>query len=133
MLTARPLLGGFDQAFQFIQEYTGFFTPGIVVIFLLGLFWKRATEGGALAAGIGSFVLSVGLKTLAPALPFMNRMAVVFVLALALAVLVSMARPAAAVANSIEMKGTRFKTSIGFNIGALCVSLVLVALYTVWW
>ena len=40
ILTARPLLGSFDQAFQYIQEYTGFFTPGIVVIFLLGLFWK---------------------------------------------------------------------------------------------
>ena len=59
ILTARPLLGSFDQAFQYIQEYTGFFTPGIVVIFLLGLFWKRATEAGALAATIGSFVLSV--------------------------------------------------------------------------
>ncbi|MGQ7520300.1 sodium:solute symporter family transporter, partial [Streptococcus suis] len=34
VLTARPLLGGFDQGFQYIQEFTGFFTPGIVVIFL---------------------------------------------------------------------------------------------------
>ena len=50
IFTARPLLGSFDQAFQYIQEYTGFFTPGIVVIFLLGLFWKRASEAGALAA-----------------------------------------------------------------------------------
>jgi SSS family solute:Na+ symporter len=46
LLAARPLLGGSDQAFQFIQEFTGFFTPGITVIFLLGLFWKRATECG---------------------------------------------------------------------------------------
>ena len=49
ILTARPLLGGFDQAFQFIQEFTGFFTPGIVVIFILGLFWRRATRRGVVA------------------------------------------------------------------------------------
>ena len=40
MITAKPLLGSFDQAFQYIQEFTGFFTPGIVVIFLLGMFWS---------------------------------------------------------------------------------------------
>src|ERR1700722_19469841 len=39
ILAARPLLGSFDQAFQYIQEFTGFFTPGICVIFLLGMFW----------------------------------------------------------------------------------------------
>src|SRR5690606_18584368 len=58
VLAARPLLGSFDQAFQYIQEYTGFFTPGIVVLFVLGRFWKRATQAGALAAALGSFVLS---------------------------------------------------------------------------
>src|SRR5690606_21284396 len=70
ILAARPLLGSFDQAFQYIQEYTGFFTPGIVVIFVLGLFWKRANQAGALAAAIGSFVLSVVLKLAWPSLPF---------------------------------------------------------------
>ena len=53
ILAARPLLGSFDQGFQYIQEYTGFFTPGIVVIFVLGLFWKRANEAGAIAAAVG--------------------------------------------------------------------------------
>src|SRR5260370_16431573 len=85
MLTAKPLLGSFAQAFQYIQEYTGFFTPGICVIFLLGLFWKRATERAALAAALGSFLLSVALKLLWPGLPFMDRVGLVFVLALMLA------------------------------------------------
>ena len=58
ILTARPLVGSSEQAFQFIQEFTGFFTPGITVIFLLGLFWKRANEAGALSAAIVSVVLS---------------------------------------------------------------------------
>src|SRR5690606_5873101 len=69
IVTARPLLGSFDQAFQYIQEYTGFFTPGIVVIFLLGLFWPKANEAGALAATVGSFVLSILFKVFWPGLP----------------------------------------------------------------
>jgi SSS family solute:Na+ symporter len=58
MICAKPLLGNFDQAFQFIQEFTGFFTPGIVVIFLLGMFWKKMNATGAIAAALGSAVLS---------------------------------------------------------------------------
>ena len=50
VLSARPLLGSFDQAFQYIQEFTGFFTPGICVIVLLGMFWSRTTAAGALVA-----------------------------------------------------------------------------------
>jgi SSS family solute:Na+ symporter len=133
ILAARPLLGSFDQAFQYIQEYTGFFTPGIVVIFLLGLFWKRATEAGALAATIGSFALSVAIKALWPELPFMDRMAVVFVLALLLAVVCSLLWPAAAVVNRIQTVGVGFRTSAGFNIGAAGVIVILIALYTAWW
>src|SRR5690606_37586977 len=113
--TARPLLGSFDQAFQYIQEYTGFFTPGIVVIFMLGLFWKRATEAGALAATIGSFALSIALKALWPTLPFMDRMAVVFLLALALAVVFSLMQPAAPSSNRVTTADVSFETSASFN------------------
>ena len=58
ILVARPLVGSSEQAFQFIQEFSGFFTPGITVIFLLGLFWKRATEAGAIVAAVTSVLLS---------------------------------------------------------------------------
>ena len=51
-LAARLLVGSSEQALQFSQEFTGFFTPGITVIFLLGLFWKRADEAGAIAAAV---------------------------------------------------------------------------------
>lgn len=133
ILTARPLLGSFDQAFQYIQEYTGFFTPGIVVIFLLGLFWKKATESGALAATVGSFGLSILLKAMWPELPFMDRMGLVFLLALALAVLFSLLRPASAQSNRIHATGVSFGTSPAFNIGSTGVVLVLIAFYTSWW
>ncbi len=133
ILTARPLLGGFDQAFQYIQEYTGFFTPGIVVIFMLGLFWKRANEAGALTAAIGSFVLSVALKLAWPALPFIDRVGLVFVLSLLLAVGVSLATPAAPARDLIRTDDVRYATSMSFNAGAAGVLAILVALYTLFW
>ena len=133
IVTARPLLGKSDQAFQYIQEYTGFFTPGIVIIFLLGLFWKRATEAGALAAAVASFVLSLALKYTAPEVPFMNRMSIVFVAALALAVVASLLRPQAAGANRIATRGLSYATPPSFNILAAGVMMILIALYATWW
>jgi SSS family solute:Na+ symporter len=133
ILTARPLLGSFDQAFQYIQEYTGFFTPGIVVIFLLGLFWKRADEAGAIAGTLASFVLSIAIKGIWPDLPFMNRMGLVFLLALAIAIGVSLLRPRGSGANRIVTADVSYRTSGAFNVGALGVLLILVALYTIWW
>jgi len=134
ILAARPLLGSFDQAFQYIQEYTGFFTPGIVVIFVLGLFWKRANEAGALAAAIGSFALSVVLKLAWPSLPFIDRVGLVFLLALALAVVVSLAtRPQQAGSDLIQTADVDYSTSAGFNIAALGVVAILAALYALFW
>ena len=133
MLTARPLLGQSEQAFQYIQEYTGFFTPGITVIFLLGLFWKRASEPGAIAAALGSFVLSLAGKYLAPDFPFMNRMLVVFIATLALAVLVSLLRPAGAKQNRTITADVDYRTSPGFNLGAVGIVLILIAFYATWW
>ena len=133
ILTARPLLGSFDQAFQYIQEYTGFFTPGIVVIFVLGLFWKRANEAGALAAAIGSFVLSIVLKLAWPALPFIDRVGLVFLLALALEVVVSLATPHAPEKDIIQTRDVDYRTGATFNIGAVAVLAILAALYTLFW
>lgn len=133
VLSARPLLGRFDQAFQYIQEYTGFFTPGIVVIFVLGLFWKRANEAGALAAAIGSFVLSVGLKLAWPELPFIDRVGLVFLLALGLAVGTSLASRAAPDKDVIDTRAVAWRTGTSFNAGAVALSAILVALYTLFW
>lgn len=133
ILTAKPLLGSFDQAFQYIQEYTGFFTPGIVVIFLLGLFWKRANEAGALAAAIGSFVLSIAFKLAWPALPFIDRVGLVFLLALALAIAVSLLTPARATAYPIQTEGVDYRTPFAFKIGSVGVIAILAALYALFW
>jgi SSS family solute:Na+ symporter len=133
ILAARPLLGSFDQAFQYIQEYTGFFTPGICVIFLLGLFWKRGNEAGALAAALGSFVLSIVMKLAVPDLPFIHRVGIVFLVALALQVVVSLATRARADANLIRVDDVVFATRSSFNLGAIGVLAILVALYATFW
>ena len=144
ILVARPLVGSSEQAFQFIQEFTGFFTPGITVIFLLGLFWKRANEAGAIVAAVTSVLLSWIMKATLPAAalsqgmndyltPFMNRMGVVFLVSLVLAVVVSLATPQRPGTDTIDTADVRYKTTAGFNVGALAVILILIALYATWW
>ena len=133
IVMARPLVGASEQAFQFIQEFTGFFTPGITVIFLLGLFWKRANEAGAFTAAVASVVLSFAFKMLWSSLPFMDRMGVVFLVSLALAVLVSLVTPGRPAADTIDTKNVSYATRTGFNVGALGVVLILVALYATYW
>ena len=78
VISAQPLLGSMESAFQYIQNFTGFFTPGILVIFLVALFWKKATTLGVLVAAITSLVLSLAIFLFFPEYPFIHRMAVVF-------------------------------------------------------
>lgn len=133
ILVAKPLLGSFDQAFQYIQEFTGFFTPGICVIFLLGMFWARTTATAALVAAVGSAVLSFGLKIGWPALPFMDRVGLVFVACLGVAVVISLAERPREAPLRVELTGIDYSTSAGFNIAALAVTAILAALYATWW
>ncbi len=132
MLVARPLLGKSDQAFQFIQEFSGFFTPGITVIFLLGLFWKRANEAGAIVAAVASVVLSYLFKMWAPEIPFMDRMGIVFLISLALAVVISLVLKGRD-SNRVTMDSVTFRTPAVFNIAGVGVILILIALYATWW
>ena len=132
MVAAKPLLGNFEQAFQYIQEFTGFFTPGIVAIFMLGLFWARTTATAALIAAIASAALSLYFKLAWPELPFMDRVGLVFLLCVAIGVMWSLARPESQ-AGFVDPKGVSFSTTQGFNVSAVLVTLILVFFYTVWW
>jgi SSS family solute:Na+ symporter len=136
IVMAKPLLGNAEQAFQFIQDFTGFFTPGIVVIFMLGLFWKRATTASALVAAIGGAALSgaffVADKMGVFVIPFMNRVGLVFLLTLAAAIIVSLVAPQKQAVN-VSLEGVSYKTTAGFNIAGLGVIVILIALYAIWW
>jgi SSS family solute:Na+ symporter len=130
---AKPLLGSFDQAFQYIQEFTGFFTPGICVIFLLGMFWERCTVTGALVAAIASVLLSLALRMAWPALPFMDRVGIVFLACLGIAVVLSLAQTRSDPALRVELKGIDYSTSKGFNFAALTITAILIGIYATWW
>jgi solute:Na+ symporter, SSS family len=141
LIVVRPLLGQSQQAFQYIQEFTGFFTPGITVMFLLGLFWKRASEAGAIAAAVSSVLLSFvfwfpaqyGGSAALNSVPFMHRMEIAFAVSLVLAVVASLVWPARKESNRITMERVSFATPMVFNIGGLGVVLILIALYASWW
>lgn len=133
IVSARPLLGSFDQAFQYIQEFTGFFTPGICVIFLLGMFWERTTAAAALVAAIASAGLSLAFKLALPEVPFMNRVGYVFLLCFALAIVISLVQPRSTAAVRVELKNIDYSTTTGFNVAAVIVIAILTFLYWRFW
>ncbi|MBW2540578.1 MAG: sodium/sugar symporter [Deltaproteobacteria bacterium] len=133
MIVARPLLGNFDQAFQYIQEFTGFFTPGIVAIFLLAIFWRATTANGALGAAVGSAVLSLGFKLFWPSLPFIDRVGLAFLLCVGLGMLISKLEAAGEQPGAIKYEEVDCSTSAGFNYASVVIVLMLVAIYAIWW
>jgi SSS family solute:Na+ symporter len=133
-IAARPLLGEAEQAFQWLQEFTGFFTPGVVTLFVLGMFWERATASGAFAAAIGSALFSLLFKIFLPELPFMNRVGFVFLLCVAVTVVVSlMHRGPKRHPKAIRVADIDFRTAAGFNIAGALVAAILTGLYWYWW
>jgi SSS family solute:Na+ symporter len=154
VLVAKPLIGGFDQAFQFIQDFSGFFTPGICVIFLLGLFWKRATEAGALVAAVGSVLISGvcylgekiahldfiqahadAAKTLIylSNIPFMNRMGYTFLICTGLAIVASLLQKPRPENVTVDVTNVDYSTTMSFKIASGAIIAILVALYATWW
>jgi len=156
-IIVAPFLG-IDKkgGFEFIQEYTGFVSPGIFGMFIFGFFWKRTTASAALFAIIGGFAASVffkilpgfadvsflqpyGLAAFNPAtglieIPFLDRMGFVFLICVIGMVIISLAAPAhKRPVNTIEVDYKMFKTSPGFAIGAFIVLAMIAVLYFVFW
>ena len=155
-----PFLG-IDKkgGFEYIQEYTGFVSPGIFAMFILGFFWKKTTSNAALFATIGGFALSILFKILPSfvnlewlastgfakqvlqkdgsmvyEIPFIDRMFFVFVISVVGMYIISVYENSRGVkTNGLEIDGKMFKTSPGFTAGALIVAGILIALYTLFW
>lgn len=133
VVTAKPLLGDLDQAFQYIQEYTGFTTPAILTIFLFGLFYKKTTPNAVLWAAILSIPLSVVLKMFIPGLPFMNRWVVVFILLCFVVIGISLFEQDYDENKVISINKDLFRTRTIFNIGAIGILGILAVLYIIFW
>lgn len=152
---------GIDKkgGFQFIQEYTGFVSPGIFAMFLLGFFWKRTTSNAALFATIGGFILSVlfkvlplfaNLEWLSPygfsklveqkngemlyEIPFIDRMGFVFAICvIAMFIISKMENRNGINPKGLEVDRSMFKTNQSFAVGSLIVGGIIVALYSIFW
>ena len=136
-----PALRSLDQAYQFIQEYVGFISPGVLAIFLLGFLWKRTTSAAALAAALLTIPLSTLLKFLPawtnghfPDYPFLDRMSIVFVFLIVLMILMSLLdRKSNDQSRVIQIDPTLFRFSSAFAVGSVLILGILTALYTVFW
>lgn len=138
-----PSLKSLDQAYQFIQEYVGFFSPGVLAIFMLGMFWKKTTANAGLAGALLTVPIATVLKFLPmwtdgsfPDFPFLDRMTITFVIIVLVMVLVSLLKPEPIVLHEqhkIEVDKSMFKVSSEFIIGSFIICSILVALYTVFW
>ncbi len=156
-IVISPFLG-IDKkgGFQYIQEYTGFVSPGIFAIFILGFFWKRTTALSALVAAIIVFPLSIFLKFLPEfadlsslssmgfsvlnpesglyEIPFLDRMGFVFLIVVAVMVIISLAIPKTKdESRGLEIDASMFKPEGGFAVGVVIVFGILSALYIIFW
>jgi SSS family solute:Na+ symporter len=151
-----PFLG-IDKkgGFQYIQEYTGFVSPGVFAMFILGFFWKRTTSNAALFATIGGFMMSiifkfmpafVNLSFLNPLgfavpnsngvfeIPFIDRMGFVFLICIVGMAVISIYETKKGIKpNGLEVDSSMFKMSPSFMVGSLIVVSILAAFYTIFW
>jgi SSS family solute:Na+ symporter len=97
------------------------------------MFWQRASEAGAIAAAVASVLLSYIFKMWLPEIPFINRMSYVFLIALVLAIGLSLLKPGTAGSDRITTEGVSYRTTTGFNISSFVVVAILIALYATWW
>ncbi|NQW28294.1 MAG: sodium/solute symporter [Flammeovirgaceae bacterium] len=136
-----PALRSLDQAYQFIQEYVGFISPGVLAIFLLGFYWKKTTSEAALTGALLTIPISAVLKFLPiwtddwfPDFPFLDRMSITFGLIVLTMMVISLARPKSQNnAHNIHVDLGMFKVTPGFIIGSVIITGILTALYTVFW
>jgi SSS family solute:Na+ symporter len=155
-IIVAPFLG-IDKkgGFQYIQEYSGFVSPGVFAMFIMGFFWKKTTSNAALFATIGGFLLSILFKFI-PAfvdlsflssvgfsvkngdgiyeMPFIDRMGFVFLICVIGMYFISIFETRKGIpTNGLEIDRTMFKMSPSFTVGMLVVVSIIAALYTIFW
>ena len=143
-IAIAPMLRSLDQVYQYIQEYTNFITPGIFAIFLLGFFWKRATNRAALTVAILTLPLSLFLKfwpeimrlanVQVDSIPFLHRTTWVFCIDVMLMVVISLTDPTGqATGKSIIVDQQMFRVQPSFIVGSVGIAAILAVLYITFW
>ncbi|MBU2554922.1 MAG: sodium/sugar symporter [Bacteroidetes bacterium] len=127
-------MGSIPQMFQYIQEYTGLVSPGILAVFLMGLFWKKTNVKGAIIGVLVSIPVALGLKFLPIEMPFLDQMLYTLLITMATITGVSLSTgkgdddP-----KAIPLFRETFITDKMFNISAYIMLLIVVVLYVVFW
>ncbi len=133
-IIVAPLLGNIPQMFQYIQEYTGLVSPGILAIFLMGLFWKKTTNKAAIWGATLSIIVAFLLKLPEVDLPWMDQMLYTMLITIVIIVGISLTTsddvddP-----KGIPLTAKMFKTDSVFNIAAYGVLLLTALLYAIFW
>jgi len=133
-LVIAPQLGSLGQVFQFIQEYTGVVSPGILAVFLMGLFYKKSTNNAAIWGVILSIPIAMYFK-LAPEswmfvnIPFMHQMLITCIGTIIIIYAISYLEGNKNNPKAIILSKELFSTSSSFNISAFLVLLITVFLY----
>ncbi len=138
-----PLLGGIDQAFQFIQEYTGVVSPGILAVFMLGLFWKKTTNKGAIIGALSSIPIAMYFKVSPKGwsdssmfldLPFLNQMGLTTIITMLVISIISWYQlKGVNDKKGISISQETFKTDPIYNIGAFGIMILLAVIYAAFW
>lgn len=133
VFAAQPFLGGFESAFQTVQEYTGFIAPGVVAVFLMGMFFQRANSTGAFAALFISVAVSLVFYFAFPDFSFVIRIWVVFLLCMLAGIGLSLITAAPREEQIVRIGDVQMGTTRGFNLSSFAIVVILIALYAVFW
>jgi len=129
-----PMLSSLPQVFQYIQEYTGLVSPGILAVAILGLFWKKVNSRGAVWGAILSIPVALLLKVKIVGLPFLDQMLYTFLITIAIMAMISLTtNEGADDPKGFTLHAKLFRTESAFNISAYVICLILAVTYTVFW
>ncbi len=133
-LFIAPFLKTLPQVFQYIQEYTGLVSPGILAVSMMGLFWKKTTTRGAIWGTVLSIPVALLLKIPALELPFMDQMMYTFIITVVIAGMISLdSNESDDDPRGFSLTARLFKTDSVFNVAAYVIMLLLAVLYAVFW
>lgn len=126
-------LGNLEQAFQFIQEYTGMVSPGITAIFVLGMFWKKTTSTGAFWGTLISIPVSAAIKFIFTGMPFLDQMLLSFFIIMIIIIAISYYGKKDDEPKAIVLRKGIFSTGIAFNVMAAIIIIIFSAIYIIFW
>lgn len=153
LLTWKDALGiGGEGGFTFIQKYTGFISPGVFAMFLLGFFWKRTTPAAGVVGLLVGFILSVFFNEAAPSvlgnenflytaypngkggfeIPFLICMGLAFAFAMLSMIVVSLFGEKVN-KNAFEIDASMFKPDMRTTLLIVVTLLLLSAIYVRFW